>query len=96
MLKNFGVDMRQNQVRAQLEILYFFLDGVFQQIVWVCSPWSSQISPGTYVFHVGCQKDIERVRLTCPEPYFASEGVLCRREQLSEDTSKEVKLLVVR
>ncbi len=64
------------------------------QIVWVRPPWSSQLSDGERSFYVGRETSSGFLRVTCAEPYFASEGLVCRREDMDGEV-RQVGLLVV-
>jgi len=68
--------------------------GVFSTIVWVCPPWSDQISPGEYEFHIGVEKGTERLAVTCLESYYISEGLFVTKERL--DNTRKVRLVVVK
>lgn len=69
--------------------------GVFDSVVWVCPPWCQQIRPGSYRFLVGPGGGGGGpLAVTCPEPYFLSEGIFDR--EVSAADSKELHLLVHR
>ena len=69
--------------------------GVVSKIAWVRPAWSGQIRDGLHRFKIGHTADDgeERVRVTCLESYFLSEGIVCREEDLLE--ARDVELLVV-
>ena len=69
--------------------------GIVSRIVWLKPPWSGQIGDGRYDFAIGRSAKDGRVRLTCAENYFLSEGIVCRKEELEKGTEKQVELLVV-
>jgi len=68
--------------------------GVFRTVVWVCPPWSNQISPGEYDFEVGRHKETNRLAVTCLESYYISEGLFTVRANL--DNVKDVKFIVIK
>ena len=69
--------------------------GVVSKIAWVRPAWSGQIRDGLHRFKIGHTADDgeERVRVTCLESYFLSEGIVCREEDLLD--ARDVELLVV-
>jgi len=68
--------------------------GVFSTVVWVCPPWSNQISPGEYSFQIGRNKQTNQLSVTCLESYYISEGLFTIRSNL--DNVKDVKLIVIK
>lgn len=68
--------------------------GVFSTIVWVCPPWSDQIAPGEYTFHVGRDKSTDRLAVTCLESYYVSEGLFTTKDNM--DMIKPVRLFVIK
>ncbi len=62
-------------------------------MVWVRPPWSSQLTDGEREFEVGVEASSGHLRVTCAEPYFASEGISCAREEM--ERAAKVRLLVV-
>lgn len=68
--------------------------GVFSTIVWVCPPWSDQIAPGEYDFHVGRDKESDRLVVTCLESYYISEGLFSTRDNM--DMARPVRLIVIK
>jgi len=68
--------------------------GVFSTVVWVCPPWSDQIQPGEYDFHVGVEQGTDRLAVSCLETYYISEGLFVPREKLNN--ARKVKLVVVK
>lgn len=67
--------------------------GIVEKVVWIRPPWSDQIDLGQYSFHIGRERETNRLRVTCLEPYFASEGIVSHLADM--DRTKEVHLLVV-
>jgi len=68
--------------------------GVFSTIVWVCPPWSDQISPGEYDFYVGRDKRTDRIAVTCLESYYISEGLFTTKDNM--DNLRMIKLIVIK
>ncbi len=84
-----------SEVSIENWILPMAYMGVVDRVVWVRPPWSSQIREGEHLFQVGVERGSGRVRTTCLEPYFVSEGVSCHRADMEEEGAKDVRLLVV-
>jgi len=68
--------------------------GVFSTIVWVCPPWSDQITPGEYEFFIGVERGTNRIAVSCLETYYISEGLFVPQENL--DNKRKVRLVVVK
>ena len=65
--------------------------GIIDTIMWICPPWSNQIRTGTHQFKIGREKSTGRIRVTSIEPYFLSEAIVCRPEEL--ENTQDVLLL---
>jgi len=68
--------------------------GIFSTIIWICPPWSDQISPGVYSFQIGRVKTTEKIAVTCLESYYISEGLYTAPDKL--DSVRSVKLIVLK
>ncbi|CAL1538492.1 unnamed protein product [Lymnaea stagnalis] len=62
-------------------------------IVWVKPPWAHQIQASEQSFTIGKCLESGKVRLSCKENYFLTDGLFCPPQELKD--SCEVKLTVV-
>ncbi|XP_011504418.1 PREDICTED: UPF0489 protein C5orf22 homolog [Ceratosolen solmsi marchali] len=67
--------------------------GHFSTLIWVKPPWANQMTDGIQHFLIGKHKETQKIRLTCPEPYFISEALYCNPEEL--ENIREVTLCVI-
>ncbi|XP_029039903.2 UPF0489 protein C5orf22 homolog [Osmia bicornis bicornis] len=67
--------------------------GHFKHLIWVKPPWANQMADGVTTFFIGKHKANGSIRLTCPEPYFVSEGLYTTMEEL--ENTREVTLHVM-
>ncbi|XP_077268606.1 misexpression suppressor of ras 6 [Temnothorax americanus] len=67
--------------------------GHLKNLIWVKPPWANQMTDGILTFLIGKHKETGVIRLTCPEPYFLSEGLYATPEEL--ENTREVTLQVM-
>ncbi|XP_026666876.1 UPF0489 protein C5orf22 homolog [Ceratina calcarata] len=67
--------------------------GHLKHLIWVKPPWANQMVDSVTTFLIGKHKDNGLIRLTCPEPYFVSEGLYATPEEL--ENTREVTLHVM-
>ncbi|XP_061933126.1 UPF0489 protein C5orf22 homolog [Apis cerana] len=87
----------KNQLFSEISIENWILPaayaGHFKHLIWVKPPWANQIVDGVTTFFIGKHKDNGSIRLTCPEPYFVSEGLYSALEEL--ENTREIILHVI-
>lgn len=87
----------KNQLFSEISIENWILPaayaGHFKHLIWVKLPWANQIADGVTTFFIGKHKDNGSIRLTCPEPYFVSEGLYTGLEEL--ENTREITLHVM-
>lgn len=87
----------KNQLFSEISIENWMLPaayaGHFKHLIWVKPPWANQMVDGVTTFFIGKHKDSGSIRLTCPEPYFVSEGLYATLEEL--ENTREVTLHVM-
>ena len=66
--------------------------GHLDTVVWVKPPWSTQIDSGCFKFSVGKDKTSGRIRCSCSQSYFISDGNYVNPDSL--DNKRELTLLV--
>ncbi|XP_034183588.1 misexpression suppressor of ras 6 [Osmia lignaria lignaria] len=87
----------KNELFSEISIENWILPaayaGHFKHLIWVKPPWANQMADGVTTFFIGKHKDNGSIRLTCPEPYFVSEGLYTMMEEL--ENTREVTLHVM-
>ncbi|XP_018049868.1 PREDICTED: UPF0489 protein C5orf22 homolog [Atta colombica] len=87
----------KNQLFSEISIENWILPaayaGHFKNLIWVKPPWANQMTDGVLTFLIGKQKETGLIRLTCPEPYFLSEGLYATPEEL--ENTREITLHVI-
>jgi len=86
-----AMDILNERLSIENWILPAVYLGIIDTVVWICPPWSHQIPPGQYTLKIGRTKD-QKVKVTCCQPYFLGEGIVCRESELEE--SRQVSLIV--
>ena len=87
----------KNQLFSEISIENWILPaayaGHFKHLIWVKPPWANQMADSVTTFSIGKHKDNGSIRLTCPEPYFVSEGLYATADELVN--TREVTLHVM-
>lgn len=87
----------KNQLFSEISIENWILPAVYaghlKNLIWVKPPWANQMTDGVLTFLIGKQKESGLIRLTCPEPYFLSDGLYATPEEL--ENTREVTLHVI-
>nr|XP_031837450.1 UPF0489 protein C5orf22 homolog [Nomia melanderi] len=67
--------------------------GHLKHLIWVKPPWSTQLPEGVISFVIGKHKETGKIRMTCTEPYFVSEGQYGPVDEL--ENTREITLHVM-
>nr|XP_060630678.1 UPF0489 protein C5orf22 homolog [Anolis sagrei ordinatus] len=69
--------------------------GHFSQVIWLHPVWAQQIEEGTHHFLVGKDTSTTTIRVTSSDNYFLSDGLYVPADQLENEKSLHLSVLLV-